>query len=300
MAPAALLTRISIGPPSPSTASGTIRWRSASSARLATMVVTVAPCFSRRAAVSCSDPARFLCFSSVRATMATAAPSAASRSASAAPMPRLAPVTSTRRPANRLIELPGTLSGAGTPESVPRTAAGAAAGRSRPDERGAAVALGHALERLGQLGRRRPHPGRVAVQRLEVEPVDRRHVAGQKLLELDRIGARERPAQRLARVRIAALVVRVVAPPHEPLDADLLAGRGLDRAREADADPAVAGEVLARLHRQHLVGVVLELADPSGLPGLGVEAVELGQHGRDPRAALLGQHEAQTRETLEH
>src|SRR5437763_1797221 len=73
MAPAALLTRISIGPPSPSTASGTIRWRSASSARLPTMVVTVAPCFSRRAAVSSSDPARFLCFSAVRAGAATAA-----------------------------------------------------------------------------------------------------------------------------------------------------------------------------------------------------------------------------------
>src|SRR5947209_14197374 len=105
MAPAALLTRISIGPPSPSTASGTIRWRSASSARLATMVVTVAPCFSRRAAVSCSDPARVLCFSSVRAVIATSAPSAASRSATAAPMPRLAPVTSARLPAKRVIDL---------------------------------------------------------------------------------------------------------------------------------------------------------------------------------------------------
>src|SRR5437660_4807196 len=78
MAPAALLTRMSMGPPSCAAASGTTRWRSVSSARLATIVATVPPYRSRRAA---------------------------SRSATAAPMPRLAPVTSARLPAKRVIDL---------------------------------------------------------------------------------------------------------------------------------------------------------------------------------------------------
>ena len=59
-------------------------------------------------------------------------------------------------------------------------------------------------------------------------------------------GAGERPAQPLAGVRVGALVVRVVAPPHEAVEPDLVARRRLDRAREARADPAVAVEVLAR------------------------------------------------------
>src|SRR5215211_1976583 len=48
-----------------------------------------------------SDPARWAWRSNVRAVIATSAPSAASRSAMAAPMPRLAPVTSARRPSKR-------------------------------------------------------------------------------------------------------------------------------------------------------------------------------------------------------
>src|SRR4051794_39399723 len=61
-----------------------------------------------RAAVSSRLPARFSRPPTfrVRATMATAAPSAARRSAMPAPMPRLAPVTMTLRPANRPLMLP--------------------------------------------------------------------------------------------------------------------------------------------------------------------------------------------------
>ena len=53
-----------------------------------------------QSAVSFRLPAIFSCGSTLRATMATSAPSAPDWSAIAAPMPRLAPVTRARRPAN--------------------------------------------------------------------------------------------------------------------------------------------------------------------------------------------------------
>ena len=56
----------------------------------------------QRSSVSLRLPARWSCWSTVRAVITTSAPSAASRSAVAAPMPRLAPVTTARRPRNAL------------------------------------------------------------------------------------------------------------------------------------------------------------------------------------------------------
>ena len=55
---------------------------------------------SKLSAVSRREPANVGWCSGVRAVMATSAPSAASRCAMAAPMPRLAPVTRARRPRN--------------------------------------------------------------------------------------------------------------------------------------------------------------------------------------------------------
>jgi len=69
--------------------------RSAGSARFATIGNARPPLASMAATVSASEPASRAPGSacSVRATSATAAPSAASRVAMATPMPRLAPVT---------------------------------------------------------------------------------------------------------------------------------------------------------------------------------------------------------------
>jgi hypothetical protein len=97
---AALFTSTSIGPPSRSTASGTIRSRSFGSARSAATTATASECARQRASVSLRLPSRWSCRSTVRAVMTTAAPSAANRSAMPAPMPRLAPVTITRRPSS--------------------------------------------------------------------------------------------------------------------------------------------------------------------------------------------------------
>ena len=98
---AALLTRISMCPPRASAASGMTRSRSVGSVRSATTTSTCVPNRAIRSRVALRLPSRVLCWSRVRAVRTMFAPSAAIRSASAAPMPLLEPVTRTRRPSKR-------------------------------------------------------------------------------------------------------------------------------------------------------------------------------------------------------
>ena len=51
-------------------------------------------------------------------------------------------------------------------------------------------------------------------------------------------------------IRVAALFVRVVASPHDPVDADLVADLDLGGTDERRADVALAGPVLTRLEAQ--------------------------------------------------
>ena len=93
--------------------------------------------------------------------------------------------------------------------------------------------------------------------------------------------------------------MRVVAAPHELVDADGVTRLRLAGAREAGCDPAVAGEVLARLERQPLVVGVLDLADAAGRH-LRVVAVDHRERARDPRRSLFGDDELQVGMPLEH
>jgi len=96
-----------------------------------------------------------------------------------------------------------------------------------------------------------------------------------------RVGVVEQGTQVLPGERGRALVVGVIAAPHELVDADEVAALGLARAREAGGDPAVAGEVLARLQRQALVVGVADLSHASRRH-LRVVAVEHGKRARHP------------------
>ena len=107
-----------------------------------------------------------------------------------------------------------------------------------------------------------PIPAASGAQRVEVEPVERGGVAAQHHLHLDRIDLGEAQPDRLPRERVARLLVRVVAPPHDPVEADLLADRHLRRSHEARTDVALAGPVLARLQR-HLLD---DAAGPTRAP----------------------------------
>src|SRR5262245_11328491 len=88
-------------PPNSSSARGTIALRLSASARSAASASTRVPYRRQRSRVADRLPARWSCASTVRATTRTSAPSAAKRSASAAPIPRLAPVMTTLRPPKR-------------------------------------------------------------------------------------------------------------------------------------------------------------------------------------------------------
>src|SRR5262249_32070830 len=137
------------------------------------------------------------------------------------------------------------------------------ASRLRARERGAVGVGRDRIEALRNLVDSRADAGCDRCERVDVEPVDGGGVAGEELLQLDGVGSGERPPKALRGVRVRALVVGVVAAPHELVDADLVAALRLARAREAGRHPAVAGEVLAGLEREALVVGVLDLADAS-------------------------------------
>ena len=70
-------------------------------------------------------------------------------------------------------------------------------------------------------------------------------------------------------------------------------------AGKADADPHVAFKVFRGGQREHRIILEVHLADPATLH-LHVERVELHEQRRDPIAALLGQHQLEGGEAVEH
>ena len=110
MAAAALFTRMSTCP-RPSIASGTMRARSSLSLKSVPMTMHFEPSPRIRSAVSFRLPEILSPGSTLRATIATSAPSDANWIATALPMPRLAPVTIADRPANRCINAGHPISG---------------------------------------------------------------------------------------------------------------------------------------------------------------------------------------------
>ena len=141
----------------------------------------------------------------------------------------------------------------------------------------------------------------IGPQPVEVEPVEggRRRLHHGAHLGLGVVG--EGDPERLGRVRVAALGVRVVRPPHDVLDPEVAAERRLARAQEAGADPEVAGEVLRRGHRHLGRGGTEEVRlGRVGRRHAAVEPVERLQAPGQPGHALLGDGEAQRRVALEH
>ena len=85
--------------------------------------------------------------------------------------------------------------------------------------------------------------------------------------------------------------MRVVAAPHDAVDADLAHRVGVARRGERGADVHVAAEVVARLVREHDRRVDAELADASVALHLGVELVHAVENFGDPARSLLGEHD---------
>ena len=78
-------------------------------------------------------------------------------------------------------------------------------------------------ERFGDLGDRGPDARRDGIEPVEVEAVDLRRVRRAHRADLGFRRVRERRAQRLATVGVRAFGVRVVAAPHDAVDADVVA-----------------------------------------------------------------------------
>ena len=146
-----------------------------------------------------------------------------------------------------------------------------------------------------------PTRARDGIEPVEVEAVDLGRVRRAHRADLGFGRVRERRAQCLAAVGIRAFGVRVVAAPHDAVDADVVTQRGLDGTDEARADPAVPPEVLGRRERQLLdrraAEVVLRRRRYAHALG---EPVEVGQRAGNPTRPLLGQHELESRMALEH
>ena len=72
---------------------------------------------------------------------------------------------------------------------------------------------------------RGPHSAASGRSSVEVEAVERGGVAAEHHAAPRRLGTpAKRAAERLLRERVAGLLVRVVAAPHDPVDADLRRG----------------------------------------------------------------------------
>ena len=124
-------------------------------------------------------------------------------------------------------------------------------------------------------------------ERRGIDPQARDRVAAEQLRQLVGGHAAERGPEPFGGVGPRALRVRVVGGEDELVDPDLVAHRHLRGPRRARRDPAVAGEVLARLQRQ------AERA-------LGDARVEVRQRRREPVGAQLDQHHLEPGEPFEH
>ena len=144
---------------------------------------------------------------------------------------------------------------------------------------------------MPSFSRRRP-------QRLEIEAVQACRVLAEHHADLLRIDVGEREPHVLARVRVAALVVRIIVAPQDAVHADDVAALDVRRGREARAVPAVALRVEARRLLQGLRLRVVDLPHHAHLHAQ-VDAVHAAHEPGRPGAARLGQDVAQAREALE-
>ncbi len=136
-------------------------------------------------------------------------------------------------------------------------------------------------------------------QRGQVELVELGGVAGQQPLQLGGVGVVEQRPQVLAGERLGALVVGVVAAPHELVEPDLVAGGGVGGPGLADAHPHVLVEVLGGRLLQHVLVAVADLARGAGAADAVEHPVEALEQRRHPGAPALGDHELQAGEPLE-
>ena len=101
-------------------------------------------------------------------------------------------------------------------------------------------------------------------QGVEVEAVELGRVAGEHGADLGGVDVVEQPGGATHGVRVGALVVGVVAAPHEPVDADDVAGGDVGRAGKLAPDPAVLVEVLGGRRAAARVLAVAQLAESPG------------------------------------
>jgi hypothetical protein len=100
--------------------------------------------------------------------------------------------------------------------------------------------------------------------------------------------------------RRSALVVGVVAAPHELVDADGMPRRRVLGSGLAHTHPAVLLEVLRGGLREDVLVGVAHLTGATGLADLLERGVEPAQQRRQPRASHLRHDELEVREALEH
>src|ERR1700724_2269487 len=105
-------------------------------------------------------------------------------------------------------------------------------------------------ERSSDLFVGRTHTCPHVAQAVQVKAEQAGRITPEHLLDLDRIDPREGKAERLGAERVARLLVRVVASPHDPLHAHRMAYGCLGRTHEAGSDVALPLPVLTRSHRE--------------------------------------------------
>ena len=135
---------------------------------------------------------------------------------------------------------------------------------------------------------------------LEVEAVDRRRIPADHGRHLGGRDAAEGVAQRFPGVGSGPLEVRVVASPHDSVDADSVALGALDGTHEAGTDVTLAGPVLAGLEGQRAGGGPGEAGDRRvRSPVTGRRDVERVEGRRYPPGALLGEDHGEVRMAIQ-
>ena len=135
---------------------------------------------------------------------------------------------------------------------------------------------------------------------IQVEAVDGRRIPAHHGRHLVGRDTAEGVAQRLPSVGSGPLQVRVIASPHDPVDADSVALGTFDRAKEAGTDVTLAGPVLAGAQGQRAGGGPGEAGDRRvRSPVTGRRHVERVEGRRYPPGALLGENQGEVRMAIE-
>ena len=162
------------------------------------------------------------------------------------------------------------------------------------------ASAGHGRQRLVNLGHGRADSVHEGCEGVEVEAVHGRRVRADHGRHLGCRDAAEGVAQCLPGVGSGALQVRVVASPHDPVDADPVALGTLDGSHEASTDVTLAGPVLAGLEGQRAGGGPGEAGDRGvRSPITGRRHVERVEGCRYPPGALLGEDHGEVRMAIQ-